>query len=495
MSYSKGEVLRICKTLSNKYKYDFKGFVNDCISFDGLKHKGLTWQQEEISDNLIQHRNVCVSAGGGVGKSALAALLVIWFQCTHLFSTIPTTAPSRKQLKDVLWKEISLWLRRFKYRDIFELLSERLLIKGYSDWYAVARTVPKEGSASDISSTLAGFHGNAGQDDLLIIVDEASGVKDPVFTAVEGAMTSGSYILLISNPVSYGGYYYDTINDPNGKGKAYKVLYYDSRQSPLVDKEFEQRIIDRYGTDSAMYIAKVTGRPIAQLESVVCSPERFDRITAANRSRYDGEYVVSVDVGGGGTDPAIICHRVGKSIVRWDEFGSCNPTELADECLRMHQLLYQNKRVKFIVDGIGTGAGVVSNLQKANRFPVISFMGSEKSSSPAMYKNKRSEGYYELSKNFDVLHFPAKTPERLKKELANLFFDFSEGPINMEPKKKFVGRIGFSPDHADALMMANSIEIAEGILLRPYVTKKRNTTLNILQKETKFKKEYSKFIV
>lgn len=831
MSYSKGEVLRICKTLSDKYKDDFPGFVNNLISFEGLKHKGLTWQQVEIAEFLVSHKNVCVSAGGGIGKSALAALFVIWFITTHLFAKIPTTAPSRKQLKDVLWAEISFWLRRFKYQELIEIFSERLQIKHYPDWCALARTVPKEGNAATINDTLAGFHGKGG-DNLMILVDEAchdditevltdsgwktynqitnndlvltldviseksyyskplaihvteydglmynyesktcnfkvspkhkmlyklknnragiyttykakeiqdfdlskhsdfymerrvdllstelrhtisvpgmgefevldfceflgwylsegwidqngyvgisqqqesyrericailyrlnipfnlygieikihnrnlgsyltqfgkgafnkhiikeikmlhkeallrfligyaggdghikrnnaviytmskimaddlqeitikagyyasigrrhikgqvkyikdhfattsaddycvyisyeprqikvrqheiekvpykgdiwclsmpetctfyvrrngqtfwshnSGVPDPVFTALEGAMTDGAYILLISNPVSFGGYYYDTINDPNGKGKAYKVLYYDSRQSPLVDQSFEERIIDRYGKDSAMYIAKVTGRPIAQLESVVCSPERFDRIVATNRSRYDGEYVVAVDVGGGGTDPAIICHRVGKSIVRWDEFGSCNPTELADECLRMHQLLYQNKRVKFIVDGIGTGAGVVSNLQKANRFPVISFMGSEKSSSPAMYKNKRSEGYYELSKNFDSLHFPAKTPERLKKELANLFFDFSEGPINMEPKKKFVGRIGFSPDHADALMMANSIEIAEGILLRPYVTKKRNTTLNILQKETKFKKEYSKFIV
>ena len=494
MSYSKGEVLRICKTLSAKYKDDFPGFVNNLISFEGLKHKGLTWQQVEIAEFLVSHKNVCVSAGGGIGKSALAALFVIWFITTHLFAKIPTTAPSRKQLKDVLWAEISFWLRRFKYQELIEIFSERLQIRHYPDWCALARTVPKEGNAATINDTLAGFHGKGG-DNLMILVDEASGVPDPVFTALEGAMTDGAYILLISNPVSFGGYYYDTINDPNGKGKAYKVLYYDSRQSPLVDSSFEERIIDRYGKDSAMYIAKVTGRPIAQLESVVCSPERFDRIVATNRSRYDGEYVVAVDVGGGGTDPAIICHRAGKSIVRWDEFGSCNPTELADECLRMHQLLYQNKRVKFIVDGIGTGAGVVSNLQKANRFPVISFMGSEKSSSPAMYKNKRSEGYYELSKNFDALHFPAKTPERLKKELANLFFDFSEGPINMEPKKKFVGRIGFSPDHADALMMANSIEIAEGILLRPYVTKKRNTTLNILQKETKFKKEYSKFIV
>ena len=470
-NYSKNDVFKICIELSKTYKDDFVGFVNDSINFDGLKHKGLTFQQDEIAEKLIENRNVCVSAGGGIGKSALAALLTIWFLPTHLYSRVPTTAPSRKQLKDVLWAEIAFWLNRCKYRKIYELFSERLLIKHHPDWYAVARTVPKEGNAASINDTFAGFHGK-GDDDLLLLVDEASGVPDPVFTAIEGAMTSGAYVLLISNPVSTGGYYYDTISDPNGKGRSYKVLYYDSRESPLVDKDFEQRIIDRYGKDSAMYISKVTGRPIAQLETVVISPERFDRIVGANRTKFLGDVILSVDVGGGGTDPAVFCHKIGKSIARWDEFPSANPTSIADEVIRIYKLLYESKNFKCIVDGVGTGAGTVSNLQKANMFPIIPFIGSEKSTNPIMYNLKRSEGYYQLSKNFEYLHFPAKPPERLKKELANLYFDFSAGPITMEPKKKFIARLGFSPDHADALMMANSIEIATGLACRPFIAKR-----------------------
>ena len=489
----KHDVLKICKTLSDKYKNDFKGFVDDAISFNGLKHKGLTWQQIEIADTLIRDRNVCVSAGGGIGKSGLAAMLTIWFLCTHPFSRIPTTAPTRKQLKDVLWSEISFWLRQCKYNKLFEPLSEKLYIKGFEDWYAVARTVPKDANPTSISDTLAGFHGK-GSDDLLIIVDEASGVPDQVFTAIEGAMTSGAYILLISNPVSTGGYYYDTINDPGGKGKAYKVLYYDSRQSPLVDKEFEQRIIDRYGKDSPMYITKVTGKPIALLESTVVAPERFDRITAANRLRFDGDILLSVDVGGGGSDPAVFCHRQGYGIMRWDEYPSANPTSITDEIVKLWETLYRGKRFTCIIDGIGPGAGVVSNLQKLNLFPVVAFIGSEKSSTPSMYKNKRSEGFYRLSKTFDSLHFPAKPPERLKKELANLIFDFSEGPINMEPKKRFVGRLGFSPDHADALMMANSLDIASGSAIRPYVPAKKKSALNILTKDSRFGGKFSKFV-
>ncbi len=495
MSLKKESVLKICKLLSNNYRNDFKRFVNETINFDGLTHKGLTFQQEDIANNLIKYKDVCVSAGGGIGKSALAALLIIWFLPTHLFSKVPTTAPSRKQLKDVLWSEIAFWIRRFKYKEIFELFTERLTIKGFSEWYAVARTVPKEGDVNAINDTLAGFHGK-GDDDLFIVVDEASGVPDPVFTAIEGALTSGAYVLLISNPVSIGGYYYDTINDPQGKGKSYKVLYYDARESPLVSKEFEQRIIDRYGKDSPMYIAKILGKPVTRLQSVVVTPDRFDYTVSSNKLRFDGEIVLSVDVGGKNidSDPAIFCHKIGASIVRWDEYYGVTPTDIADEILRVYERLYKGKKFKCIVDGIGPGAGVVSNLQKFNRFPVIAFIGSEKSNSPNMYGDKRSEGYYELSKNFEHLHFPAKVPDRLKKELANLFFDLSDGTIKMEPKKKFIGRLGFSPDNADALMMANSVDIAEGIAVCPYVHKRPSKGFRIIKK-MKYGDKFSKFVV
>ena len=491
----KAQILRICKKLSNKYHDDFEGFINDTINFDGLNHKGLTFQQIEISEALMEEKNVCVSAGGGIGKSALAALLTIWFLPTHLFSRVPTTAPSKKQLKDVLWAEIAFWMNRFKYKEIFELFSERLIIRGFPEWYAVARTVPKDGDAQTISGTLAGFHGK-GKDDLLFLVDEASAVADPVFTAIEGAMTSGAYVLLISNPVSTGGYYYDTIFDPDGKGAAYKVLYYDARTSPLVDKEFAQRIIDRYGKDSAMYITKVTGRPTGKTSAVVVAPERFDRITTLNRQRFEGPIRMSVDVGGGGQtpDPAVFCHKMGNSIIRWDEFGKCNPTDVSNETIRIWKTHYQGKDFKVIVDGIGVGAGVVSNLQAAKLFPVIPFIGSEKSKAPHMYHLKRHEGFYELSKNFDLLHFPATVPERLKKELANLFFDISGGPISMEPKKKFVARLGFSPDHADALMMVNSESIASGLATAPHVPKKRRPPLRVLNTNDRYKEKYSKFL-
>ncbi len=480
-------ILKLCSEIGRQYSDDFIGWVNRFISFTGLSHQGLTFQQEDIGKALITDKNVCVSAGGGIGKSAVAALLCLWFLSTHPHARIPTTAPSGKQLKDILWSEISFWLRRCELRDIFELRSEKLYIKGFKDWYAVARTVPRDTSAVSLNDTLAGFHSEHG---LLVIVDEASGVPDAVFTALEGAMTqANAYILLISNPVSTGGYYYDTISDPEGKGKDYKVLYFDARHSPLVDKKFEERIITRYGKDHPMYRAKVLGLPISLLESVVIPPERFDRITSTNCSFMDGDAIMAVDVGGMG-DLTVFCHRKGNSFIRWDEFPFTSEPDIEREVMNQWERLYKGKgKFTCVVDAIGKGSGVYRHLLEKGKFDVIGHMGSEKSEQPTMFRSKRAEGFYKVQKSFDMYHFPVKPPERLKKELANLVFDFATGPIDMEPKKKFVSRYGFSPDFADAMMMTEAIDLSCISIKTKYMP----PGLNSILVEKHRKNRYGKF--
>ena len=491
MKANQKKVLRIANQLNKQYGNDFVGFVENYISFAGLKLSTLTDQQVEIGQKIVTDKNLCVSAGGGIGKSALAALFTIWFLITHPYSKVPTTAPSHKQLMDVLWSEIGLWLKRCKLQDLFTLRRGKLSIKGFDEWYAVARTVPKDGK--NLNDTLAGFHAPY----LLIIVDEASGVPDPVYTALEGAMTDkNSYVLLISNPVSLGGYYYDTISDPQGKGKDYTVLYYDSRESPLVDPSFEERIINRYGKNHPMYKAKVLGLPISILDSVVVSPEMYDHIVSENRSSFNGPVTLAIDVAAGGEDKTIFCHKQGPAIVRWDEFITKDPKDILDHAVSLYNRLWKGQQFNCVVDASGIGWGPYHLLLNNAPFRTIGFVGSEKSDKPNMFRNKRTEGYFILSKEFENLHFPTTPPERLKKELVNLRFDFAAEPIEMEEKKRFRSRLGFSPDHADSLMMAVSVSqlgLAELCSNVPRSVSSVMSRLKITNKEHRFGK-YTKFL-
>lgn len=484
------QVLALCTKLQSLYANDFEGWVNKFIDFSGLKFTGLTTQQQTIANSLTTKKRVCVAGGGGLGKTAFSALAILWFLSTHPFSKIPTTAPSGKQLNDILWSELNKWMKRCTIGQIFERRSGKLFITGFTEWYAIARTVPKDGK--DINDTLAGFHA----DHLFIIVDEASGVPDPVFTALEGAMTdANSYILLISNPVSFGGYYYDTITDPNGKGQDYAVHFFDSLSSPLVDEKYEQSIITRYGKDSPMYRSKVLGLPVAKENSIVITPEKYEKIMLDNRENSNGKVVMSIDIGAEGSDPSIILCRRGKTILSWDIYDINDTTYLCEEAVRIYETRHVNEPFVCIADGIGVGAGVVDVLIKLKKFPVIRFKGSEAAFNSEMFKNKRAEGYFRLHKKLPDLHFLARPDEKLKKALVNTIIDYSEGLIKIEEKKKLKHRIGCSPDFADTLMMniyVDDFEISMPNVILSTNAINRINSLNRWNKQEHTSK-YSKF--
>ena len=63
-------------------------------------------KQIEIANGLRDHRIVAVRSCHGSGKTFLAAQLALWWLYTRPFSTVITTAPTGRQVTDLLWKEI-----------------------------------------------------------------------------------------------------------------------------------------------------------------------------------------------------------------------------------------------------------------------------------------------------------------------------------------------------------------------------------------------------
>jgi len=70
---------------------------------------------------------------------------------------------------------------------------------------------------------------------MLIVCDEASGIPDPTFIPLEGALTSqDNKVLLIGNMTKNTGYFYDTHFNPD-IAKDWNRLHWDSRESSNVD--------------------------------------------------------------------------------------------------------------------------------------------------------------------------------------------------------------------------------------------------------------------
>ncbi len=115
-------------------------------------------------------------------------------------------------------------------------------------WFARAKTSSKENTEA-----LAGVHA----DWVFLNVDEASGVEEPIFETMEGALTSGNTIVfLISNGTRSLGYFYDSHHKDKERWQCYS---FSSLDSPRVDQKFVDNIVAKYGTDSVQYAIRVLG--------------------------------------------------------------------------------------------------------------------------------------------------------------------------------------------------------------------------------------------
>ena len=69
------------------------------------------WQKQALMD-LAESPKVAIKSGQGVGKTGMEAVALLWFLCCYPYPRIVATAPTKQQLHDVLWSEISKWMSK-----------------------------------------------------------------------------------------------------------------------------------------------------------------------------------------------------------------------------------------------------------------------------------------------------------------------------------------------------------------------------------------------
>jgi hypothetical protein len=122
-------------------------FFREVLRFEPDK-----WQAEAARD-LAHHPRVSIKSGQGVGKTGLEAALFLWFLTCFPYPRIVATAPTKQQLHDVLWSEISKWMSRSPLLTLLlKWTKTYVYMKGNEKrWFGVARTATKP-------ENMQGFH-------------------------------------------------------------------------------------------------------------------------------------------------------------------------------------------------------------------------------------------------------------------------------------------------------------------------------------------------
>jgi len=319
-------------------------------------------EQAKILRSVAANPMTSVRSGHGVGKSTVQAWVVIWFMTTRPFPKVPCTAPTQHQLFDILWAEVSKWLRNTPaLQNEMVWTKEKVYMRGYpEEWFAVARTASKP-------DALQGFHA----DDLLFIIDEASGVSDPIFEPVLGALsTPGARLLMCGNPTQLSGFFYDS----HHKNRAsYATFHIDGRNSQRVPKEFVDRIIRMYGEDSDVFRVRVAGDFPLQEDDIFIPISLVEKSIHTEFSPRISPLSVHIgcDVARFGDDKTVIGYKVDEQVAFYKKRQGQDTMKTADDIILLGEELVHRYRldapIPVKIDDGGVGGGVVDRLRQVKR--------------------------------------------------------------------------------------------------------------------------------
>lgn len=424
----------------------------DLFATEALGMKLLPWQAEAFRDVAIYDRNTWRSAHG-VGKTTSLAALALWFISTRFPCKIPVTAPTAHQLEDVFWAELAKWYRRMPLplQSQFELTSDLMYLKGRKEEsFIVARTARREQPEA-----LQGFH----SENLLFLIDEASGIPDPVFEVAEGALsTPGAKVIMAANPTRVTGYFYDSHTRVKHLWRTRQISAFDVEGTPLFSPAYIESVKRRYGENSNAYRIRVLGEfPTGDDDAVMPLHLVMD---AVNRDivQEDSDPVVwGLDVSRFGDDRTTLCKRrkfkMLEPIKTWRQLDT---QAIAGIITREFRDTPQKLRPdEIMVDVIGIGAGVVDRLRE-NGLPVIGVNVSESAAQSEKFFRQRDELWWLAREWFESRVASIPDDDELIEELTTPKYVYlGSGKIAVESKKEVKARtlMQKSPDKADSLIL------------------------------------------
>ena len=403
--------------------------------------------QEQANRALSQgHKRLAIRSGHGIGKTKWLANNTAWFTCTRLPFKVGMTAPSAPQLHDALLGELRAVYRTLPpaWRELFVVQSDRIELKAQPDnCFVTART-----SRADNPESLQGLH----SENLLLVIDEASGVPEQVFEAASGSMsTPGAITILTGNPTRSSGMFWRVFNMEPERWWLRRV---PCTESPRVDPAFVDEIARRYGEDSNQFRVRVMGDfPLAEDDALIPASLVDSAMERVEIPMIGAPEIWGVDVARFGSDQSVLIKRRGNKVTepprRWQ---GIDTMQLAGIIRNEFDITPPQARPQLIaVDVIGIGAGVVDRLIEQN-LPVLGVNVGEAPSTLGRFVRLRDQLWVMVREWLESRAVSLPYDDRLRADLCAPKVTFmSDGRMQVESKTQLRARGFASPDAADAL--------------------------------------------
>lgn len=439
-----------------QYRLDPVLYCKEMLNFHPDK-----WQSEVLMD-IANGPRVSVRSGQGVGKTGLEAVVALWFLTCFPFPKVICTAPTRQQLHDVLWAEISKWQAKSPIlKRILKWTKTKIYMRNYEErWFATARTATKP-------ENMQGFH----EDYMLFIVDEASGVEDRIMEAILGTL-SGEFnkLLMCGNPTRTSGVFFDSHNKDRVDYRTHKVSCLDS---PRTSKDNIAMLRRKYGDGSDVWRVRVEGEfPRGESDTFIALETAIFAKDVVRTKPYGDTLYIGCDVARFGDDETTMYARIGLTTVAshfHHKEGTMVTAGWVLHLIKQVRQEYPNiTNVEIRIDDDGVGGGVTDRLNEVNDEMNLGYViipvHNGSSSDDEYYGNKGSQTWGHIKELLEenmsnyILGKPGELQlpddDKIITQLTTRKWRMgSNGKIYLERKEDMKKRGLQSPDRADAFVL------------------------------------------
>lgn len=411
------------------------------------------------------YARVAVKACHSSAKTFTAAGITLWWTLTGGITI--STAPTWPQVKTLLWREIASAYARSRYP-----LGGKL---NTVEW----QVGPQEyamGLSTNEGVRFQGFHGK-----VLIVLDEAPGVRPDIFEAIEGIRAGGDVrVLMLGNPTIASGPFYDAFtkerygwetitidafDTPNLAGVTVddlRAIPADARDHPtlainprpyLTTRRWVHERLHTWGESSPLWQARVRGNFPKQSEDALLSLTWLEEAGRREISPLPtDEWEAGVDVAGPGEDETVLTIRHGGKALPPRSWAAPDPRGEVLAALAP----YKDRLAKVKVDSVGQGYYFARHLEdNGYKGRVHDINVGEAANDPEKYANLKAELYWGLRMRLSGGEVGGLTDETTIAQLAGIRYRHdARGRVVIESKDEAKKRGVKSPDRAESLMLA-----------------------------------------
>ncbi len=389
------------------------------------------------------------------GKDYICGRIPLWFLFSYFPSKVIITAPTDRQVKEVIWAELSTAWNNAVLEMPGRLLTCKVDVE--PDWFILAFTTKESG---DQQGKAQGFH----SPNVCVIISEAQAVEDKIKEQLD-SLLGGEHNLLIEigNPLRTSGFFARDIEDTTNN----IVIHLDALDSPnYLEKrimipgmasydwiEKRRQLWNPEGTeDDPRWLARVRGKKPQSSIDTLFSPELIEQMTIQEPKQTVRKIVVSNDPAGMGDDEEVIYAGVSGRISKQDiQIKSTGPSS----CSRTLQMTKESGANHIIIDCDGLGQPIADFIRKIKpESIVLQEIHAQGKPEDDQYYNLSAEMWFYAKAEAESGRERIPNDEYLKQELEERkYFINARGKIQLESKDDVKDRLGRSPNRADSWIM------------------------------------------